>query len=272
MKLPIDKIRTDGGTQPRAAIDRRTVDEYQREMEEGQVFPGVDVFFDGTSYWLAEGFHRIEATYGAGFDDIDVTIHQGTVEDAKWFSFGANKDHGLRRSNEDKQRAVKSALQHPKSKGLSDNQIAEHVGVHHSTIAKWRSEVASCGNSKIPTTRTATRNGKTYEMDTTNIGRRPQQSKEVVVNPGPNHDDGGGEYQSVAPPTEQPEQTGPTNDEFWNNVQAGTFLECIRTIADCPLTSAEILEYLKERGTENDLDAIARSYEFLGNIIEQSQQ
>jgi len=129
--------------------------------------------------------------------------------------------------------------------------------------------------SKLDTsTKRTGKDGKKYPAQQTprQAAWRPQQTKEVVVNPGSNHDDGGGEYQSVAPPTEQPEQTGPTNDEFWNNVQAGTFLECIRTIADCPLTSAEILEYLKERGTENDLDAIARSYEFLGNIIEQSQQ
>jgi len=37
------------------------------------------------------------------------TVIRGTQQDAQWFSFAANQTNGLRRSNEDKQRAVKAA-------------------------------------------------------------------------------------------------------------------------------------------------------------------
>ena len=67
------------------------------------------------------------------------------------------------RSNEDKQRAVRAALEHPKAAGLSDNQIAKHVGVDHLTVAAYRASIL--GNSQD--TRTVTRNGTTYKFLTT---------------------------------------------------------------------------------------------------------
>jgi transposase-like protein len=74
-------------------------------------------------------------------------------------------------ADEDKQRAVKAALAHPQSAKMSDSAIARHVGVAVSTVSDWREKLsASLGNLKIET-RTVTRNGTTYQQDTTNIGR-----------------------------------------------------------------------------------------------------
>ena len=52
---------------------------------------------------------------------------------------------------------------------MSDNQIAEHVGVSDKTVAKYREDATS----EIPKikTRTVTRGGTTYEQDTANIGK-----------------------------------------------------------------------------------------------------
>ncbi|MBC7784975.1 MAG: ParB N-terminal domain-containing protein, partial [Burkholderiales bacterium] len=85
-KLAIKKIRTDGGTQPRAALDTFTVDAYADDMKRGDKFPPVDAFFDGTDYWLARGFHRTAAADRSGRKDIEATIHQGTRRDAILFS------------------------------------------------------------------------------------------------------------------------------------------------------------------------------------------
>jgi transposase-like protein len=87
------------------------------------------------------------------------------------------------RSNDDKQRAVKAALAHPKCAGLSDNQIAKHVGVNQSTVSAWRKKLdVSYGIHKMDgeATRTVTRNGKTYEMDTSNIGKRAAEPGAVA--------------------------------------------------------------------------------------------
>ena len=70
--------------------------------------------------------------------EIAADVHQGTREDAQWYSFSANKANGLRRTNEDKQRAVKAALGHPKAAGLSDGKIAAHCGVGHNMVAEYR--------------------------------------------------------------------------------------------------------------------------------------
>jgi hypothetical protein len=133
--LLISQIRTDGATQPRAELDYGVIEEYSQAMRAGVVFPPVDVFYDGSEYWLADGFHRLAAAGGAELERIATTIHQGTREQAQWFSFGANGQHGLRRTNADKQRAVRAALAHPLSAGLSDREIGRHVGVDHKTVA-----------------------------------------------------------------------------------------------------------------------------------------
>lgn len=138
MRLLISCIRLDGGTQPRAAIHAQTVSDYMKDMASGAEFPPVDVFYDGSNYWLADGFHRIKAAEKSGRDEIACEVHQGTQQDAQWYSFGANKGNGLRRTNQDKQRAVKAALQHPGGEGLSDGQIASHVGVSDQMVRNYR--------------------------------------------------------------------------------------------------------------------------------------
>jgi transposase len=146
--LRIDRIRRDGATQPRATIDFETVFDYMDAMVDGAEFPPVSVFYDGTDYWLADGFHRVKAAEQAGFDEITCELFQGTQLEAQWYSFAANKTNGLRRTNDDKQRAVKSALMHPNGAGLSDRQVGSHVGVDHKTVAGWRTKLE--GTGEIP--------------------------------------------------------------------------------------------------------------------------
>ena len=178
--LPLDRIRTDGGTQPRAHLNPDTVAEYAAAMEEdGVVFPPVTVFYDGADYWLADGFHRVAASVEAGFADIDADIRQGARRDAVLFSVGANADHGLRRTNEDKRRAVMTLLNDEEWSRLSDSDIARHCGVSHPFVGSLRSK-ASCNGFKIadqPTTRTVTRNGKTYQQRTGNRGKGKGKKK-----------------------------------------------------------------------------------------------
>lgn len=172
VRLPIAQIRLDGGTQPRTALDFAAIDDYAEAMAAGVKFPPVVVFHDGEHYWLADGFHRVKAAFASGFDAIDCELRQGALEDAQWYSFSANKTNGLRRTNEDKQRAVKSALLHARAASLSNSAIARHVGVDEATVRNWRAKLAA--SSEIPKidTRTVSRQGSTYQQRTTQIGRR----------------------------------------------------------------------------------------------------
>ena len=72
-------------------------------MSEGATFPAVLVFYDGQDYWLADGFHRIHAAHKAELTQIAVEVRQGSRREAVLYSVGANANHGLRRTNADKQ-------------------------------------------------------------------------------------------------------------------------------------------------------------------------
>ncbi len=174
--LPLDAIRLDGGTQPRAAIDAETVREYAERMKAGDRFPPVQVYFDGTDHWLSDGFHRVKAAAEAGEATIQAEVWAGTRDDAFWMSLGANRAHGLPRSHADKERAVKAALAaRPK---LSDRAIADHLGVSPSTVAKYRPTV-QIGQS---TERTG-KDGRTTE--TANIGKAPGTKAAPAAPPDP---------------------------------------------------------------------------------------
>ncbi|MBI1955902.1 MAG: ParB N-terminal domain-containing protein [Acidobacteria bacterium] len=120
------------------------------------------------------GRHRVKAAWQAGRETITAEVRSGTLEDARWHSFSANKTNGLRRTNDDKQRAVKGALQHPRGAELSDREIARHVGVDHVTVSRWREKLCLSGEIHQIDSRTVTRSGITFQQDTTGINHRPQ--------------------------------------------------------------------------------------------------
>lgn len=91
--------------------------------------PPLTVYWDGSQYWLADGFHRYHAALEAGLSALMCEVIKGTREAAQWHAIGANKAHGLRRTNADKRRSVDSALSHPNAATMTDVEIAEHCGV-----------------------------------------------------------------------------------------------------------------------------------------------
>lgn len=147
------QIRTDGGTQPRAELDHATVDRFAEDMSAGQYpkFPPVVVFHDGSTHWLADGFHRFFA-YKKAFGDapapgmnswaMTAEVRQGTQRDAVLYSLGANAAHGLPRSNADKRRAVQTLLNDPEWSAWSDNVIAHKANVSQPFVSSLRRELS----------------------------------------------------------------------------------------------------------------------------------
>ncbi len=177
-EIRLDAISLLGGMQPRSDIDMAVVDEYAAAMEAGAEFPPATVFFDGKKYWLADGFHRWYAARKAKLDKFigrEITIlcdvRKGTLEEARWFSYSVNATHGLRRTNDDKRKAVESALRHPNGAKMSDNQIAKHVGVSHPFVGRVRQDMESAGSLETVTSR-AGADGRT--INTSNIGSQPE--------------------------------------------------------------------------------------------------
>jgi len=239
--LQINAIRLDGGTQPRAVLDFDAVEDYAEAMGAGAKFPPVTVFYDGSEYWLADGFHRVKAAYAAGFDTINCELHQGTLEDAQWYSFSANRANGLRRTNTDKQRAVKSALVHVKSRELSDHQIARHVGIDVKTVGNWRERLSM----EIPqiAARTVTRAGTTYQQDTTKIGKRKRKQK-----PNPSTENGGPASQA--------------NNGATNHLDA--IVRAVLLITNCEASAEDLARQLNSRQDRDQLiSSMERANDFL---------
>jgi N6-adenosine-specific RNA methylase IME4 len=162
--VSLSKIETRDTLQPRATMNFIIVEDYAQAMKEGQIFPPLDVVFDGETYWLWDGFHRCKAAEQIGLTEINIRVTKGDFEYAEWLALGANKTHGFRRSNEDKRRAVELALRHPEAKGLSDRKLAEHCGVHYNFVGKLR-----LSHDVIVNGRTG-KDGRT--INTANIGKR----------------------------------------------------------------------------------------------------
>lgn len=134
--------------QARAGINQETVDEYAELMAaqgfDEKSWPHLVVFSDEDGdgrFWPGDGWHRGAAAQQAGLKWWTCEIRLGTREDALWYALGANKSHGLRRSNADKRRAVELALKARPE--LSDRAIAEHCGVGNKFVGDLRRQVCS---------------------------------------------------------------------------------------------------------------------------------
>jgi len=149
MDLPLERIRTDGGTQPRSDLLASLVDDYAEAMARGDRFPPVKVFHDGTDHWLADGFHRHRAATQAGLPVLNAEITQGTQRDAILFSVGANRTHGMRRGHEDVRCAIERLLRDDEWVTWSDSWLSEYVGCVKETVQAHRTRLEAGGEIRL---------------------------------------------------------------------------------------------------------------------------
>jgi hypothetical protein len=191
--IQIEDIRRDGGTQVRAELDAATVQKYRELAEDGSNPPPVKLMYDGSSYWLWDGFHRVEAAEEAGFKTVEAEVSQGTQRDAIYKSLTANKANGLPLNNGDMKRAVERMLRDEEWSKYPQTKIASDIGCSQQLVSQIKAHLTS--TSKIPSdtpAKSVTRNGKTYEMNTSKIGRKPskdcsaqnttRESEKTIVN------------------------------------------------------------------------------------------
>jgi transposase-like protein len=144
--MNIDDITIDDRCQPRAGeLDGGLILDYAEAMQAGATFPPVTIFHDGDAYYLADGFHRIEAARIAGRNEIAADCHEGGLRDAILHAVGANSTHGKRRTNADKRQAVQTLIDDSEWSQLSDREIARQCGVTHPFVARIRGERSGNG-------------------------------------------------------------------------------------------------------------------------------
>jgi hypothetical protein len=152
-----------------------------------EALPPVVVFHDADDvYWLADGHHRVKAAREAlsqeGARTLPAEVYKGSKRDAILYAAGANAKHGQPLAAHEKQAVVQRLLKDPEWVQWSDRKIARHTGTSHTFVSTLRKQLvtadASGNGGQMPAlaSRTVQRGGRTYHMQTGNIGqaRGPQ--------------------------------------------------------------------------------------------------
>ena len=181
-KLNALTIRIDGGTQARASLNQDVVNDYAEKMKEGEVFPPVIVFYDGSEYWLSDGFHRYFAHKLNGFSSIDCDVHEGTLDDATLFSFTTNGKHGLGWTAEDKRNIIIKMLRHPIWSQWTNAEIARQANISKMTVGRVKKSLeADSVKTDEPQKKNFThKSGKTSSID---VSKLKTKKKAEPVNP-----------------------------------------------------------------------------------------
>jgi len=180
--IELKKIRLDGGTQPRKKIyEDHVANLTEVLLNGGKMREDPVVFFYGKDYWLADCLHRYHANKRAGYTEMACVVINGTKREAFIHSLGANSDHGMPRTNEEKRDTVVTALYDVELSELSDVQIAKICKVSSMTVGRVRKSLDLERSTKV-----MTKNGKV--MDTTNIGPKSKPAPEPE-SPEYTHDD-----------------------------------------------------------------------------------
>lgn len=184
--LSLDLIDIYGGTQARVKTNEEAIESYAEEMSNGTVFPPVSVYYDGATYWLADGFHRYLAAKRIEAPTILAEVQPGGRADALRHALGANATNGVYRNNADKRNAVEIALEEWPDR--ANPVIAEICKVSPELVRTRRSELTKSGKlAKIE--RVVGRDGKEYP---TEIEKQPRGKEEARSSDGEGAGGGGG--------------------------------------------------------------------------------
>jgi hypothetical protein len=116
-------------------------------MQRGEKFPPIIIFQEGENNYIGDGHHRVYACIKIGAPSIECEVNTGGVRQAKLYSTGSNFDHGLTRSNADKERAVAMLLDDIEYGEWADDKIAKHVHVDRKTVVAIRARLDKPGKA-----------------------------------------------------------------------------------------------------------------------------
>lgn len=161
-KIALDQIDIHGGTQTRVKTNEEAIESYAEEMNGGTVFPPITLFFDGATYWLADGFHRYLAAKRIGVPAITAEVKAGGRVDALRHALGSNATNGVYRTNADKRNAAAIALE--EWPGLANPVLADICRVSTDLVRTCRRELEQAGKIARPE-RVIGRDGKEYPAE-----------------------------------------------------------------------------------------------------------
>lgn len=137
--IPIADLILDPRLQMRAKVDQAVVDDYAEAIFD---LPPVRVTRGPKGeLWLTDGWQRHAAHVKLSQATIACQVVPGTWLDAFTAALGVNADHGLRRTYEDKCRAVMAAMKEPALLDKSDRELARLCKVASSFIGTLKKKL-----------------------------------------------------------------------------------------------------------------------------------
>jgi hypothetical protein len=133
--VPLADLVLDPRLQMRETMDFSAIDEYAENIFD---LPPGKVIREGETMWLTAGWHRYHAHQKAKQDKMKCIVREGTFLDALAEAAGENHGHGLKRSDQDKWRAVSALLDEELWLNRSDRMIADACHVSQHLVAKAR--------------------------------------------------------------------------------------------------------------------------------------
>jgi hypothetical protein len=205
LEVPIREVIADPRCQSRTGIEPALVHEYAQALRDGAELPPLSVIKTDAGYYLYDGFHRLQAYRAAGKSVVPVNATPGDLWDAIERSCAVNATHGKRRTPADTKRAVETILKVMQHRGVkwTQGEIADKCAITQQRVSQMLQEVPSYkdlydGSASNPT---VTRNGTTYPMNTSNIGKwRAPSLSDLAAHDEEEIDEDTGEILSGEPP------------------------------------------------------------------------
>lgn len=243
-RVAVSLLRRDGGTQIRAQVSIDVAKDYAEAMGRGDTFPPVRARYDGTHYWLSDGFHRVMAADLIQQIAIDTEVRPGTRRDALLDAIGANASHGYRRTNADKRQAVLTLVNDEEWSKKSDRELARIAHVDPGMVSRLRPPPSVAEPQK----RTVSRGGKTFEMDVGGINR------ERAAAPTP-------------PPAPAPINGSVQLRTLLGELRTGADVQTAAVVAEIGIAEAREHALAEKRGEYSDLTAIEPNWKIESDTL-----
>lgn len=138
-RVRVSDIRVDPKIQARAGDDEDAVSDYATAWDEGAEFNPVELFRDDDGLWIGDGNHRVLAARRAEkVEFVPAIVKPGGRRAAFLRALGANDDNGLRRTQKDRNHALRMALADDEISGWTNEKIASHVRISVRTVQRAR--------------------------------------------------------------------------------------------------------------------------------------
>jgi hypothetical protein len=137
--VPVELLILSEKLQCRANVPQEVIEEYADAWKNGATFPPVQCYSIKGIFYVVDGFCRVRSAILASRQSVLCDITEGEWEDAVKEACGANASHGIRRSNADKAKAARVAIETwPK---LSDRKISDLSKLSHTFVANVRKQL-----------------------------------------------------------------------------------------------------------------------------------